>query len=627
MSGLEAVQARGQRMVIGRSAASRDGATPVVERTIESQPVGRDDGQAREQVRRSRLVAQQLRQPQAPDEVGLAVTDRHTAGHRHVPAELPQGQHLQPPVTHHAGGCRSFREVSQRRRQLRRRLVRPAADDPGAGSDLGSPGPLGRLHRLGGQVSRIGDGEPAEGLIGRRQQRPCRPQPVTAGGRVPGQRFRPAGQPVSCALEVSQPGGLRGGGIQCLPDQVVGELEVAPGGHQQPRLQRPFTMPQGNRRRHVRNACHRGRVDRRAENGRDAQQLLSIGTQSAGPLPHRAAQRLRKPAVALGERLEHLDHEQRVPACLPQDPIGLAGLAGLAGELPDGIRPERPDLNAAGHGSKRGPDFPVVLRPYRGHHQQPGTASVPGQVMHEFDSRLTRILKVVQHKQHRATRPQLAQECHHAVERPPTLHVGGHLLGGHRPQNRRRLWHQRGEGLRVITQQMPQLRRRPPGDGREKCLHHRLQKQRPLGLVAAGRQDHTVGRSRLRGQRLGQPGLADPRLPNDQDHPWLTTGSLRPRRGQLGELQIAADQPEAAAEPGPARSLLPAWSAPGWVRLPARRPGSPGRCCRKMARYSSWVSGAGSVPSSSASRLLRRAYVSSAFARSPAAAQADMKKR
>ena len=108
-------------------------------------------GQAREQVRRSRLVAEQLRQPQAPGEVGLAVAGWHAVGHWHVPAELPQGEHFQALVTRRAGrGC-SGGEISQRRGDCGNALVRPAPDDPGTGADLKIPGPFGRLKRLGGQ--------------------------------------------------------------------------------------------------------------------------------------------------------------------------------------------------------------------------------------------------------------------------------------------------------------------------------------------------------------------------------------------------------------------------------------------------------------------------------------------
>jgi hypothetical protein len=57
--------------------------------------------------------------------MGLAVADRHALGHRHVPAELPQGEHFQPPVTRGAGVGGSFGEISQRRGDRGRRLHAP----------------------------------------------------------------------------------------------------------------------------------------------------------------------------------------------------------------------------------------------------------------------------------------------------------------------------------------------------------------------------------------------------------------------------------------------------------------------------------------------------------------------
>ncbi len=92
--------------------------------------VGGDDGKAREQVRRCGLVAQQLREAQALGEMGLAVADRHAMGHRHVPAELPQGEHFQAPITHRACRCRSFGKVASCARPRMTRARAPASRSP-----------------------------------------------------------------------------------------------------------------------------------------------------------------------------------------------------------------------------------------------------------------------------------------------------------------------------------------------------------------------------------------------------------------------------------------------------------------------------------------------------------------
>ena len=57
MCGLEPVEPGCERMLIAGSPACGSGALPIVEGKIELQPVGRDDGKAREQVRRGCLVA------------------------------------------------------------------------------------------------------------------------------------------------------------------------------------------------------------------------------------------------------------------------------------------------------------------------------------------------------------------------------------------------------------------------------------------------------------------------------------------------------------------------------------------------------------------------------------------
>ena len=142
VSGLEPVEARRERVLIGGGPACGGGALPVVERKIELQPVGRDDGKAREQVRRGGLVAQQLREAQALGEMRLAIADRHAEGHRHVPAELPQGQHFQRrSPTARAAAAPSEKSASAAGNAAAA-FMRPAADDPGAGTDLGMRQPV-----------------------------------------------------------------------------------------------------------------------------------------------------------------------------------------------------------------------------------------------------------------------------------------------------------------------------------------------------------------------------------------------------------------------------------------------------------------------------------------------------
>ena len=150
-----------------------------------------------------------------------------------------------------------------------------------------------------------------------------------------------------------------------------------------------------------------------------------------------------------------------MPAGLPQDAVGQTRLAGPACELLDGSRSEWPDLDAAGHGGQRGTGFRVVLGPDRGDHEQPAAARVPAKVVHEFDGRLARILKVVQHDQHRVTCRKPAQEAKHGQERPAPLHVDRNPFGRHRSEHRRGLRHQRGERRRSVAQQPPQLRGGP----------------------------------------------------------------------------------------------------------------------------------------------------------------------
>jgi hypothetical protein len=108
------------------------------------------------------------------------------------------------------------------------------------------------------------------------------------------------------------------------------------------------------------------------------------------------------------------------------------------------------DPGRTGAGRTGGEHLGIVLSPDRGNNQQPGTARVPAQVVHELEGGPARVLQIIHHEQHRVMYCRRTQERQHAMKRPPALHVDSHLLGRHRPQNRRGLRNQDSEGRRVL---------------------------------------------------------------------------------------------------------------------------------------------------------------------------------
>ena len=155
----------------------------------------------------------------------------------------------------------------------------PGPGSPGTGANLKIPGPFGRLKRLGGQGNRISHGEPTEGLIRRRDSsaRAARSQSPQAAACLAsdsgsdesaGQR-RAGGKPAGWA-----PGwwrtGPHGSGRWRIRSRVRRPPAAVLAGlvHRAAKAAAGGTPGDG----------HRDRVDRRAQNGRDAQQVLGLGT-------------------------------------------------------------------------------------------------------------------------------------------------------------------------------------------------------------------------------------------------------------------------------------------------------------------------------------------------------------
>ena len=297
----------------------------------------------------------------------------------HVIAQLPQREHLQPPVPGGPGARRALGQAAQRRVMGR---LPPRAPCPAAPGHGRAPRRLRRArpHRARGVASAAASWSRAAyrcmaSSAASSQARPARGQsPAAAACRASGLGL--AGQQVSRPAVVGQPGGLGRAGVDDLLDQVVGEFIVAPADHEQPGLPAPaHTSPAGGGRRSRSTSSGLRSADRPKGRGpprRAAAPPRPSRSAGRGPAPRCAA--IRDAGVARGQRLQHLDYEQRVPA----------------GALPDVIRQCRPARPARGQLPDRGrvqagpapPGWPAgpapslicgfVLGADRHHGQQPG---------------------------------------------------------------------------------------------------------------------------------------------------------------------------------------------------------------------------------------------------------------
>ena len=314
---------------------------------------------------------------------------------RDVGTELVQGEHLEPPVAGHAGLVRALGQVGQRGGIGARGVMGAAAQDQRAGGHLGISGPFGRLQRLGGQRGGVAGRKPAHGVLAGPQPGPARAQPVARRRGVPGQRFRLAGQQVGRPAVMREPGRFRRAGVQHVADEVVGELVVAAADHEEPVSERRLAQLERGRRNQVEHDAEGQRVDRGSEHRGRPEQRLHRRPGAADPGLDGGPQRFGHALLAARQGAQHLDHEQGVTAGPLQDALGQLALPGGARELRHRVRAERPHLDPAGHRGERRADLRVVLRPDRGHHQQPGPGRLTAEEVHELHRRLPGILQVV----------------------------------------------------------------------------------------------------------------------------------------------------------------------------------------------------------------------------------------
>ncbi len=225
-----------------------------------------------------------------------------------------------------------------------------------------------------------------------------------------GQCLGLAGQQVSRPAVIGKPGRRWRRGIQDVSDEVIGELVPPAADYQQPGCQGPLTPLDRGGGGEFEHGAQYQRVQGGAYDGRCPEPRLQRRAGPAHSRLHRTAQRLRHPGVAAAQCSQHLDHEQGVAACPPQDIRGELTLSGGARELFDCLRIQRFHLEHGGDGLERCDDLRCLLGADGDDGEQPGVRQLAADEMQQFDGRLPGVLEVVDGEQHGGAVCQPAQQ-------------------------------------------------------------------------------------------------------------------------------------------------------------------------------------------------------------------------
>ena len=542
---LAAVEGSGQRLVVTGCAPGQNGPAAVVDRHVERQRVGGDDGEPGEQIRLHRAVADRRRNAQPTVNVRGGVGARAAEGNRRIAAERAQGHHLQTLVADRVGGGHGALQVGHRLLVIRSRLIGAAADDQCPAANLQIADPLSGVEPAGDQLSGIVGGRPAQGLLTGQQPGARGPWPVLGGRRVHRHRLRAPGQQVDRPAVVGQARRRRCGRVEHFTDQVVRELVVAARDDEQPGRQRVLAAGHHGGKRLGQQVGHDVRLEGHAEHGRGTQQLIHRPSRPPDPGEHRGFERGRHAGIAGRQRAQRLDDEQRMPARLPQDPLGEIGLSGGRGEARHRRGGQRPEFDPLGDAAQLVEHLRALLGAHRCDDQQPAASRLPDEEVHEFDGRAAGVLQIVQAHQHRTALGERPHERRHRLERQAPFEFGvapldATIVAEHRGD----LGHQAGEVGRAVAGEVAQHGGRQAAHCARDRLDDRLQEQRLLGLVAPRAEHRPARRRRDPHQLLAQAGLADARLADHHDQLRVSVRRLVPGLAQPLQLLRPADQPE-----------------------------------------------------------------------------------
>ena len=166
-------------------------------------------------------------------------------------------------------------------------------------------------------------------------------------------------------------------------------------------------------------------IEGRAGHDRAPQELLHVGSAVRDPRDHRAAQRVGddNSAIALGEGLQRLEHEQRVALGESHELGDDLGMACLAGQHGDRLRRQGPEMHRDGPSSELRFDRGASVA-LNGRRDEQTGGSVPTQhEVDELERGRTRVVQVVEDDQQRSPLADRRQERRHRLEGLPPLHL------------------------------------------------------------------------------------------------------------------------------------------------------------------------------------------------------------
>ncbi len=151
-------------------------------------------------------------------------------------------------------------------------------------------------------------------------------------------------------------------------------------------------------------------------------------------------------------------------------------------------------------------------------------------------------MKVLENDQQRSLTGERSQQAAHRLEHASALEFGRCGLVTDGPQQPVELGDQRAQRPGPVADRLAQPIGMDPGHHGPHHLHHRLQEQRALGLVATRLEHQRSAGLRQAGELGREPGLADSGLSRHQHAGRRTANRRRPLLDQHRQLRVPADE-------------------------------------------------------------------------------------